>query len=181
MKRKIFSVSNCVVVACFFYESEKKDKLLALCNTKQCLPNKKSTNIFTTFRFLTCALYSKWLFSHKKQNPCALLDVTCYVRLHSLLHVVGSCCAKFETSQTFKSPTPNLSFVLWSPKRLAQQCWIRLHSSSMLGLRTRITHSLQSLMGCIRQVPTLLGVVAPVCTPLPTWTQKLPKLKTGFS
>ena len=68
-----------------------------------------------------------------------------------------------------------------SPKRLAQQCWIRLHSSSMLGLRTRITHSLQSLMGCIRQVPTLLGVVAPVCTPLPTWTQKLPKLKTGFS
>ena len=164
-----------------FYESEKKDKSLALCNTKQCLPNKKSTNIFTTFRFLTCALYSKWLFSHKKQNPCALLDVTCYVRLHSLLHVVGSCCAKFETSQTFKSPTPNLSFVLWSPKRLAQQCWIRLHSSSMLGIRTRITHSLQSLMGCIRQVPTLLGVVAPVCTPLPTWTQKLPKLKTGFS
>ena len=30
-----------------------------------------------------------------------LLDVTCYVCLHTLLHVVGSCGAKFKTSQTF--------------------------------------------------------------------------------
>ena len=34
-----------------------------------------------------------------------LLDVTCYVRLHTLLllRVVGSCCAKFETGQTVLS------------------------------------------------------------------------------
>ena len=26
-----------------------------------------------------------------------------YVRLYTMLHVVGSCCAKFETGQTFSS------------------------------------------------------------------------------
>ena len=35
-----------------------------------------------------------------KQLP-TLLYVTCCVRLHTLLHVVGSCCAKFESGQTF--------------------------------------------------------------------------------
>ena len=47
------------------------------------------------------------------------LDVTCCVRLHTLLHVVGSCCAKFETGQTFQPTTPNISFAPWSPKRSA--------------------------------------------------------------
>ena len=40
----------------------------------------------------------------------ALLYFTCYVRLHTLLpvvRVVGSCCAKFETSQTSEPTTPN--------------------------------------------------------------------------
>ena len=36
-----------------------------------------------------------------------------------LLDVVACCCAKFETSQTFQPTTPNISFVLWSPKRSA--------------------------------------------------------------
>ena len=35
------------------------------------------------------------------QTDATLLDVTCCVRLHTLLHVVGSCCTKFKTSQTF--------------------------------------------------------------------------------
>ena len=40
-----------------------------------------------------------------------------------LLYVVGSCCTKFETGQTnFEPTTPNISFVLWSPK----------HSTTML-------------------------------------------------
>ena len=38
-------------------------------------------------------------------SPTTLLDVTCCVRLHSLLHVVESgwepCCTKFETGETF--------------------------------------------------------------------------------
>ena len=53
------------------------------------------------------------------QQLPTLLDVTCYVRLHTLLHVVACCCAKFETGQTFQQTTPNISFVPWSPKRSA--------------------------------------------------------------
>ena len=35
------------------------------------------------------------------QTDATLVDVTCCVLLHTLLHVVGICCAKFETGQTF--------------------------------------------------------------------------------
>ena len=67
-----------------------------------------------------------------QQHP-TLLDVTCCVHLHTLLHVVACSCAKFETGQTFQPTTPNISFVPWSPKRSAtmldpfaqlfQHCW----------------------------------------------------------
>ena len=56
------------------------------------------------------------------QQLPTLLDVTCCVRLHTLLHVVGCCCVllrKGWTGQTFKPTTPNISFVMWSPKRSA--------------------------------------------------------------
>ena len=53
------------------------------------------------------------------QQLPTLLDVTCCVRLHTPLHVVACCCAKFETSQTFQPTTPNISFVPWSPKHSA--------------------------------------------------------------
>ena len=67
------------------------------------------------------------------QQLPTLLDVTCCVRLHTLLHIVGCCCANFETGQTFQPTTPNISFVPRSPKRnaivldpfaqLFQHCW----------------------------------------------------------
>ena len=38
---------------------------------------------------------------HCGQQLPTLLDVTRCVRLHTLLHVVECCCAKFETGQTF--------------------------------------------------------------------------------
>ena len=46
------------------------------------------------------------------QQLPTLLDVTCCVHLYTLLRVVGSCGAKFETSQTFSyvqtdTTTPN--------------------------------------------------------------------------
>ena len=46
------------------------------------------------------------------QQLPTLLDVTCCVRLYTLLPVVGCCCAKFETGQTFSyvqtdATTPN--------------------------------------------------------------------------
>ena len=46
-----------------------------------------------------------------------LVDVACCVRLHTLLHVVGNCSAKFKIGQTFEPTTPNNSFVPLSPKR----------------------------------------------------------------
>ena len=45
------------------------------------------------------------------QQLPTMLDVTCFVRLHTLLYVVACCCAKFETGQTFQPTTPNISFV----------------------------------------------------------------------
>ena len=81
------------------------------------------------------------LFCHSRccyRSRCVnslLLDVTCCVRLHTLLHVVGRCSAKFETGQTFEPITLNISFVPWSLKRSAtmldpfaqlklfQHCW----------------------------------------------------------
>jgi len=48
-----------------------------------------------------------------------MLDVTCCVRLHTLLHVlrvVGSCCAKFETSQFLATIMPN-------GHKNFQRCW----------------------------------------------------------
>ena len=38
----------------------------------------------------------------------------------TLLHVVASCCTKFETGQTFKPRTPTISFFPWSPKHSAK-------------------------------------------------------------
>ena len=64
------------------------------------------------------------------QTDATLLDVTCCVRLHTLLHVVGSCCAEFDKLIKFLSqqfPT----FLLFRDRRsVAQQRWIRLQSSS---------------------------------------------------
>ena len=58
-----------------------------------------------------------------------MLDVTCCVRLHTLLHVVGCCCVKYEPVKFFSQQLP--TFLLFRDRRsVAQQCWIRLHSSS---------------------------------------------------
>ena len=43
---------------------------------------------------------------------CTVECRTRCVRLHTLLHVVGNCCAKFETGQTSEPTTPNIYSVL---------------------------------------------------------------------
>ena len=50
------------------------------------------------------------------QQLLTLLDVTCCVRLYTLLQViilrvVGSCCATFETGQTFSPVQTNAAFL----------------------------------------------------------------------
>ena len=107
-----------------------------------------------------------------------LLDVTCCVRLHTLLHVVGCCCVEYEPVKFFSQQLP--TFLLFRDRRsVAQQCWIRLHSSSNIVGATHAhyawftkTYGLYPSHDAL-QVPTLLGVVASVCTPLPTRTQQL--------
>ena len=77
------------------------------------------------------------------------------------------------------------TFLLFRDRRsVAQQCWIRLHSSSNIVWATHAhyawftkTYGLYPSHDAL-QVPTLLGVVASVCTPLPTRTQQLPTLLT---
>ena len=80
-------------------------------------------------------------WTNEKAKPRANGRNIC-VRLHTLLHVVGYCCAKFETGQTFQPTAPNISFVPWSPKRCAtmldpfahlfQHCWGHARSLCMV-------------------------------------------------
>ena len=75
------------------------------------------------------------------------------------------------------------TFLLFRDRRsVAQQCWIRLHSSSNIVGATHAhyawftkTYGLYPSHDAL-QVPTLLGVVASICTPLPTRMQQLPTL-----
>ena len=75
------------------------------------------------------------------------------------------------------------TFILFRDSRsVAQQSRIRLHSSSNIVGATHThyawitkTYGLYSFHNAL-QVPNLLGVVASVCTPLPTRTQQLPTL-----
>ena len=77
------------------------------------------------------------------------------------------------------------TFLLFRDRRsVEQQCWIRLHSSSNIAGATHAhytwftkTYGLYPSHDAL-QVPTLLGVVAYVCTPLPTRTQQLPIFAT---
>ena len=76
-----------------------------------------------------------------------------------------------------------LTFLLFRDRRsVAQQCWIRLHTSSNIVGATHAhytwitkTYELYSSHDAL-QVPNLLGVVASLCTLLPTCTQQLPTL-----
>ena len=111
-----------------------------------------------------------------------------------LLDVVACRCAKFETGQTFQPTTPNISFVLWSPKRsptihtyfivhvtspkgldpfaqLFQHCWAT-HAHCAWSTKTYGLYFSHDAL----QVPNWLGVIASVCKPLPTRTQQLPTL-----
>ena len=95
-----------------------------------------------------------------------------------LLHVVAQ---SLKPVKFFRQQLP--TFLLLRDRRsVAQQCWIRLHSSSNIVEATHAhyawftkTYGLYPSYDAL-QVPTLLGVVASVCTPLPTRTQQLPTL-----
>ena len=114
---------------------------------------------------------------HCRMLQVASVCTPCFM----LLDVVACCCAKFETCQTFQPTTLNIS--LFRDRRsVAQQCWICLHSSSNIvgATHAHYTRFTKTYGLCpshdALQVPTLLRVVASICTPLPTWMQQLPTM-----
>ena len=108
-----------------------------------------------------------------------------------MLHVASvytPCCMLLRVLAQSLKPVKLFSqqlptFLLFRDRRsVAQQCWIRLHSSSNIvgAAYARYawftkTYGLYPSHDTL-QVPTLLGGVASVCTPLPTCTQQLPTL-----
>ena len=109
------------------------------------------------------------------KNFPTFLDVTCCVHLHTLLHAVAQI---FKPVKLFSPQLP--TFLLFCDCRsIAQQCWIRLHSSSNIVGATHAHYAWSFWLYPSHdalKVPTFLGVVASVCTPLPTCTQQLPTL-----
>ena len=107
-------------------------------------------------------------------RPSAHHVACCWI----LLRVVAQ---SLKTVKLFSQQLP--TFPLFRDRRgVVQQCWICLHSSSNIVGATHAhytwitkTYGLYSSHNAL-QVPNLLGVVAPVCTPLPTRTQQLPTL-----
>ena len=115
------------------------------------------------------------------------LIVGCYM-LRPFAHPVARCWMLLRVVAQSLKPVKLFSqqlptFLLFRDRRsVAQQCWIRLHSSSNIVGATHAhyawftkTYGLYPSHNAL-QVPTLLGVVASVCTPLPTRTQQLPTL-----
>ena len=123
------------------------------------------------------------VFMSIKENP----EAEAHVRLHTLLHVVACCCVLLGIVAQSLNPVKRLSqqllnFFLFPDRRgLAQQC-CRLHCSfNTLGATHAHYTCSPKHYGLYPphdalHVPTLLGVVAPVCTSLPTRRQQLPSL-----
>ena len=95
-----------------------------------------------------------------------------------LLHVVAQ---SLKLVKLFSQQLP--TFLLFRDRQsVAQQCWIYLHSSSNIVGATHAhytwfakSYGLYPFHDAL-QFPTLLGVVASVCTPLPKRTQQLSTL-----
>ena len=131
---------------------------------------------------------------------CWPLDATLLANnfLHCwTLHVASvckPCCMLLDVVAQNLKPvklfSPHLPTLLLfrDHRSVAQQCWIRLQSSSNIVGATHAhyasitkTYGLYSSHDAL-QVPNLLGVVASVCRPLPTRTQQLPTLlPKGFT
>ena len=108
-----------------------------------------------------------------------------------MLHVASvctPCCMLLDVVAQSLKPVKLFSqqlpaFLLFRDRwSVARQCWIRLHSSSNIVGAGHAHYALFAKTYGLypshdaRQVPTLLGVVASVCTPLLTGTQQIPTL-----
>ena len=120
--------------------------------------------------------------------PTTPNTVGCYI-LRPFAHPVSCCWMLLRVVAQSLRPVklvsqqlPTFFFLFRDRRSLLQQCWIRLRSSSNIVGATHAhyawitkTYGLYSSHDAL-QVPILLGVVASVCTLLPTRTQQLPTL-----
>ena len=77
-----------------------------------------------------------------RATDATLLNVTCCVRLHTLLRVVGSCCAKFESSQIFSYYTCKRTQQLPTMLRVAGQQKLRPFARGLNCLDSEPAHIL---------------------------------------
>ena len=91
------------------------------------------------------------------QQLPTLLDVTCCVRLHTLLHVVGCCSVLLRKKKKRSNFSANssqhffCSVIAEASRNNVESVCTAL--PTLLGPRTFMTHGLQRLMGCI--LPTM--------------------------
>ena len=113
-----------------------------------------------------------WKHACKRTQHCwpTTLNIAgCYM-LPPLALPVAWCCAKLKTNQSFDPTTPNISFVLWSPKRSAtmldpfsqlfQHCWSHARALNVVSKVLWVVSSPQYTAGA--------NIVTSACTPLPT-------------
>ena len=112
-------------------------------------------------------------------RPFAHPDAFCWM----LLLVIAQ---SLKPAKLFSQQLPTF-FLFCDRRSVAQQCWIRLHDSSNIIGSTQAhyawstkTYGLYPSYNVL-QVPTLLEVVASVCTPLPTRTQQCWELLRPFA
>ena len=139
---------------------------LCTCITYISLPSLHNYNM-ELFNFMFCGTYTPHANGCNivgQQLP-TLLDVTCCVHLHTLLHVVACCCMLLcrVWNQSNFSANNSQHFFCSVIATHAHYAWITK------------TYGLYPSRDAL-QVPNLLQVVASVCTPLPTRTQQLPTL-----
>ena len=121
-----------------------------------------------TFGVLSPVQTDATLLANNPQHCWMLHVASVCTRCRMLLDVVACCCAKFETVKLFSQQLP--TFLLFRDRRrVAQQCWIHLHSSSNIFGATHAHYAWITGYGLYSSrdalyVPNLLGVVAPVCT-----------------
>ena len=81
------------------------------------------------------------LLASNSQHFCVLRVASVCTPCSNSLRVVGSCCAKFETCQTFNPTTPNISFFSMISGAKRKNVGSVLHSSSHIVGATYAHHT----------------------------------------
>ena len=96
-------------------------------------------------KLLCCVIVCNLLSPCKRRQRCwptllpTLLNVTCCVHLHTLLHVMLGVVVQNKRVKRLSQQLPTF-LLLRDRQSLAQQCWICLHSSSNIVAATHMHH-----------------------------------------